>query len=132
IDIDFFKTINDTYGHPAGDKAICTLASICKSALRPYDVLGRVGGEEFAVLLIDTNAQQAEEIAERIRTLCLNTAIHHEQQIFNQSCSIGVALYQFGDSAEQLLSQADRALYRAKHAGRNCVQVFSKEPPISV
>lgn len=124
IDIDFFKTINDTYGHPAGDKAICTLASICKSALRPYDVLGRVGGEEFAVLLIDTNAQQAEEIAERIRTLCLNTAIHHEQQIFNQSCSIGVALYQFGDSAEQLLSQADRALYRAKHAGRNCVQVF--------
>jgi len=131
IDIDFFKTINDTHGHPAGDQAICTLAAICKNALRPYDVLGRVGGEEFAVLLIDTNAQQAEEIAERIRTLCLSTAIQSEHAVFNQTCSIGVALYKFGESAEQLLSQADRALYRAKHAGRNCVQIFSKEPPIS-
>lgn len=124
IDIDFFKAINDTYGHPAGDQAICALATICKNTIRPYDILGRVGGEEFAVLLIDTTAQQAQEIAERIRSSCESSCISFEKAIFNQTCSLGVALYQAGESAEQLLSHADRALYAAKNKGRNCVQVF--------
>ncbi|RZA05575.1 MAG: sensor domain-containing diguanylate cyclase [Moraxellaceae bacterium] len=127
IDIDFFKKINDTYGHPAGDQAICTLANICKHTIRPYDVLGRIGGEEFAVLLNDTNAQQACEIAERIRTLCATTGVYYENCSFNQTCSIGVALYASGERAEHLLSHADRALYAAKHQGRNCVHVFSAE-----
>ena len=124
IDIDFFKTINDTHGHPAGDQAICALASICKNTIRPYDILGRIGGEEFAVLLIDITAPQAEEIAERIRSVCETSSISVEKAIFNQTCSIGMALYQPGESAEQLLAHADRALYAAKHNGRNCVRVF--------
>ncbi|HEY6528510.1 MAG TPA: diguanylate cyclase [Cellvibrionaceae bacterium] len=127
IDIDFFKKINDTYGHPAGDQAICTLANICKQTIRPYDVLGRIGGEEFAVLLNDTNTQQACEIAERIRTLCATTSVYYEDSSFNQTCSIGVALYTLGERAEQLMSHADRALYAAKHQSRNCVHVFSAE-----
>lgn len=126
IDIDFFKAINDTHGHPAGDQAICALASICKNTIRPYDILGRVGGEEFAVLLIDTTATQAEEIAERIRSVCETSCITVEKAIFNQTCSIGLALYQPGETAEQFLSHADRALYAAKNTGRNCVQVFNQ------
>ncbi len=126
IDIDFFKKINDTYGHPAGDQAICTLATICKHILRPYDILGRIGGEEFAVLLIDTTLFQAQEIAERIRSVCANSAITVEKAVFNQTCSIGVALYQAGETAEQLLAHADRALYAAKNQGRNCVRVFAE------
>lgn len=126
IDIDHFKRINDTYGHPAGDSAIRALAIICKNILRPYDVLGRMGGEEFAVLLNETNAQQAREIAERIRSNCATTSIVQEKSVFNQTCSIGIAIFKPNISAEQLLSQADRALYTAKNAGRNCVKAFDE------
>lgn len=129
IDIDFFKKINDTYGHPAGDEAIRTLANICKQTIRPYDVLGRIGGEEFAILLIDTNLVQAQEIAERIRKVCATTYIIDEGREFNQTCSIGIALFNFDETAEQLLSNADRALYSAKNQGRNCTHVFSDITP---
>lgn len=122
IDIDHFKSINDTYGHPAGDQAIRMMAKFCSDAVRQYDCVGRIGGEEFAVLLIDTNREQAKEIAERIRSQSETTAIDYYGTRFVQTCSIGIALFEPGDSANTLLSKADRALYAAKRAGRNqCV-----------
>ena len=119
IDIDEFKKINDTYGHPAGDKAIRTMADICVNAIREYDTVGRIGGEEFAILLIDADKTQAREIAERIRSQCEKFTIHFNDVQFKQTCSIGIALFELNDSADSLLSKADNALYTAKRTGRN-------------
>lgn len=119
IDIDNFKKINDTYGHPAGDKAIRIMANICKEAVRQYDCVGRIGGEEFAVLLTDADSSQAKEIAERIRKQCEKHVIQFNNIHFMQTCSIGIASFEAGDSADSLLSKADKALYAAKSGGRN-------------
>ncbi|GGY61856.1 hypothetical protein GCM10011613_01630 [Cellvibrio zantedeschiae] len=119
IDIDEFKRINDKYGHPVGDQAIITMAKICADAVRQYDCVGRIGGEEFAVLLTDADKVQACEVAERIRSQCENQLIQFENFNFFQTCSIGIATLNAGDTADSLLSRADKALYEAKHAGRN-------------
>lgn len=119
VDIDKFKRINDTYGHPAGDEAIGTMAKICRELVRPYDLVGRMGGEEFAILLRDADQQQATDVAGRILKKCAATTIEHDNRQFRQTCSIGVALYQPGDTTESLLSSADKALYSAKNSGRN-------------
>lgn len=119
IDIDEFKKVNDTYGHPAGDQAIRAMANICKDAVRQYDCVGRIGGEEFAVLLTDADSLQAKEIAERIRKQCEKHVIQFNNIHFTQTCSIGIASYDDNYSVEELLSKADNALYAAKSGGRN-------------
>ncbi len=120
IDIDEFKKVNDRYGHPAGDKAITVMANICTDAVRQYDCVGRIGGEEFAILLTDADSSQACDVAERIRRACAEQVIEFEDFGFSQTCSIGIASFKAGDSADSLLSRADKALYSAKSAGRNC------------
>lgn len=127
IDIDHFKTINDTHGHKAGDIALQKLSNILRHTLRTIDILGRIGGEEFAVLLPETELQQAVEIAERLRALVAATPLElgdgSPPQRF--TTSIGVSsLNGNTKSIEDLLSKADRALYQAKSSGRNkvCVQ----------
>ncbi|NVK54705.1 MAG: diguanylate cyclase [Alteromonadaceae bacterium] len=119
IDVDRFKQINDRYGHLAGDKALKTIAEICKASVRPSDVVARIGGEEFAILLPGIDKMGAQALAERILHKCAATEINFEQSRFKQTCSIGLAQLTANQTSTQLLSQADEALYLAKNRGRN-------------
>jgi diguanylate cyclase len=124
-DIDHFKRVNDTYGHPFGDQVIKGVAHIIKQVVKGEDMSARLGGEEFAVLLPDTPLQGAMSVAERIRKAVGKTRITKsgDDGIENQiTLSLGVAAAEEGDSLEDLLKRADRALYRAKQSGRNRVR----------
>ncbi|WP_342117340.1 GGDEF domain-containing protein [Pseudoduganella sp. OTU4001] len=122
LDIDHFKEINDNFGHPAGDKVIAAVANACRTSGRGSDLAGRIGGEEFAVLLPETNAIAAQLAAERLRRKIadLDLAAHGITRAI--TASIGVAVLQGSETAlEALLARADQALYLAKQTGRNRV-----------
>ena len=123
LDVDHFKSVNDSYGHQVGDAVLRQLAGLCREALRDVDVVGRIGGEEFAVLLPQTGGAPALEAAERLRELIAASEIHLEQgRSLHFTVSIGGAtLHGAGATVDTLLSQADSALYEAKRAGRNRV-----------
>jgi len=125
LDIDHFKVVNDTYGHPTGDLVIVNLSESCFSIARNIDVVARLGGEEFAVMLNGCNQEQAVEVAERIRQrIEAQTITSLDGQNFNYTVSIGVAeLNSTITNQKQLLSLADKALYQAKETGRNKVMV---------
>ena len=134
IDIDHFKSINDRYGHLTGDVAIQTSATLIATQLRPSDVIGRTGGEEFAVMLPHCSLENAQAIAERIRRAVACTPLVLPDKTgagsFNMTLSIGVALSQRGDNVESLMQRADQLLYAAKNAGRNCVKFESLAPVV--
>lgn len=128
LDIDHFKRINDSRGHAAGDEALQGFVGACRAALREYDILGRVGGEEFAVTLPNTGPDGAAIIAERVRRQVESLALRPGGgEVLSMTVSIGVASCPFTGPAEEeadipeLLKRADAALYRAKEAGRNRV-----------
>jgi diguanylate cyclase (GGDEF)-like protein/PAS domain S-box-containing protein len=124
MDIDEFKSVNDTYGHEAGDMALQQVAAVMKASLRETDILGRMGGEEFAVLLPNTTVEDAAILAERVRNIILNASFETvgEALTISVTICIGVAAYTNGmSSVEDLLRNADEALYEAKHSGRNRV-----------
>lgn len=126
LDIDFFKRINDSHGHQAGDIVLKCVADLCKQMLRDSDVVGRLGGEEFALLLPETNHHQAYLVAERLRTSIEKAKIMlpEEDVTLQLTVSIGVAtLTGKTDEVEAMVARADKALYEAKHSGRN--RVFS-------
>lgn len=125
IDIDFFKRVNDTYGHLVGDVALKALAKIMQVNLRPHDLLVRYGGEEFAILLPDTEIAQARSIAERLRTMVAANEIISGDLAFKITVSIGIAPTTQEGSLEDFFGAADRALYRAKELGRNRIEVSS-------
>ena len=116
LDVDKFKWVNDGYGHLAGDKALVRIAEILTANIRSSDSVGRWGGEEFLIILPDTDISNAMVIAERIRA-----AVDKEGFIGvgHITCSIGAAMYNRGDNLEKLLLRADKALYEAKNGGRN-------------
>lgn len=118
-DLDFFKVINDTYGHLAGDEVLKTLGRILESAIREVDTACRFGGEEFCVLLPETDLAGARHIAEQIRATIESTAIEFDGTIIQATLSIGAAEYSVGESLDKLMARADKALYRAKLMGRN-------------
>ncbi len=121
MDIDFFKTINDTYGHAAGDLAIQSIASIARTGLRgERDVLARMGGEEFSMLLYDTSLETGVAVAERLRRQIEKLRITAGTQEFGLTVSFGVAVSTDATGYEELMAIADNALYSAKRAGRNC------------
>ncbi len=126
LDVDYFKRINDTHGHAIGDEALRRLAECMRQTLRDIDIVGRLGGEEFAVLLPETNRDGALITAERLRLLINQTQITlPDGQTLEMTVSIGVAVPKGAESSvETLLAQADRALYTAKMQGRN--QVFAE------
>ncbi len=130
IDLDNFKLINDTLGHPSGDDYLITLTSILKSNLREGDLLARLGGDEFAVLLEGTTEEEAKTVAEKLRSiieeseLCLVT----HKTCFNLTISIGVTMIDGTIDAPKILSYADSALYTAKKAGRNKVSFYQQSP----
>lgn len=121
-DIDYFKKVNDKYGHPIGDIVLKEFARILTENIREYDVVGRLGGEEF--LLITTTKQEDEEnsIFERIRKKVENSMIKTEAGDISITISIGAASYINGKSGENLIYEADKALYGAKEEGRNRVK----------
>jgi two-component system cell cycle response regulator len=121
IDLDLFKQVNDTFGHDVGDRLLRGVADRLKAECRQSDIIGRLGGEEFALLTPETTAADAERIASRIREECGRVVIATPQGEVRCSCSIGVsALTQQDDDVEAVLRRADAALYEAKRSGRNC------------
>jgi len=127
LDLDFFKSVNDTYGHTIGDLVLKTAASVLKSACREKDLVGRYGGEEFAVLLINTTLQEAQIAAERIRSTIEQTSIETHKGTVKITASIGVAQLGFQESLESLIYRADVMLYNAKFTGRNQVHTDERQ-----
>ena len=125
IDIDHFKQINDQHGHAAGDQALCWLSQMLRQHVRPYDLLARLGGEEFCVVLPDVSPEKARATAERLCHAPLSFAPADGAPLLTMTVSIGLACSQTQPDAEPdaLLARADRALYQAKAAGRNRVVV---------
>jgi len=127
IDIDNFKTINDTYGHYTGDKVLKNVSAFIKEAIRQYDNAFRMGGDEFVLFLPETDEKQAYTLAERIRASIGNIDIKAKRNKVQISCSFGIAQFRFKDeNLETVVSRADEALYKAKDLGRNRVEVFTK------
>jgi len=130
IDIDHFKRVNDTYGHPAGDAVLSAVAATATALLCPYDIIGRVGGEEFAFVLPNSPLQEAAEVAERLReAISLALPIHAsaDPTAPRVTVSIGVAADRPGWDLGMYLNHADQALYAAKRAGRDAVWVADRE-----
>jgi diguanylate cyclase (GGDEF)-like protein len=122
IDIDHFKAINDRYGHPAGDQVLRELSARVTSAIRSDDVFGRLGGEEFGLILRGNALQGALVLAERIRRRIEKEPFACAGGSIAITVSIGVASHDKGKHGEALVAEADRHLYGAKSSGRNCVQ----------
>ncbi|MEW6698031.1 MAG: GGDEF domain-containing protein [Bacillota bacterium] len=124
LDVDFFKSYNDNYGHPAGDVVLKTMGRIFRQVVRPKDIVARYGGEEFAFILPDTNLQEGIQLGERIRRSVENAVFPHRVV----TASLGIANYPaHTTNAKELLKLADKALYQAKSAGRNRVGVALEE-----
>lgn len=127
LDLDKFKRINDNYGHQVGDLTLQTLAEACRQQLRADDVIGRLGGEEFAVLLPDTPDDVALDVAERLRAAIEDAVVPFGSGV-HFTASIGIATFKGNDAdIDALLYRADRALYEAKLSGRNKVCIDSKQ-----
>jgi diguanylate cyclase (GGDEF)-like protein len=122
LDVDHFKRINDRYGHAAGDAVICAVAALIREHLRDSDVGGRLGGEEFAVLLPETALGAALSAAERLRAAIEAHAVSFEGDTVQFTVSLGVAAAREDELLDALIARADEALYRAKHSGRNSVE----------
>lgn len=119
FDIDHFKQVNDRHGHPVGDEVLRRIAALAESCIRDRDLVGRLGGEEFAVLMPGASLDQAVAVGERLRRACEEAEHVHGVRV---TVSLGVAAGQ-GSDASFLLREADAALYRAKFEGRNCLRL---------
>jgi two-component system, sensor histidine kinase LadS len=123
LDLDHFKKLNDTFGHALGDQVLFTFARLLMQCARRHDVVGRWGGEEFIIVLPETDATEAGMLAERIRQLTLELAIAPALPAGGLTVSIGISEYRVGQSLDELIKAADVALYAAKGGGRNCLAV---------
>ena len=120
LDIDYFKRINDNYGHPVGDIAIKLVAQKCQQSIRGEDLCARWGGEEFIVVVYDALIDKAKHVANRIREKIAEISLPVDNDKFQITVSVGIAQYQDTDqNLDQIVSRADKALYRAKNNGRN-------------
>jgi diguanylate cyclase (GGDEF)-like protein len=127
-DIDKFKSVNDTYGHDVGDEVIKAVANVLQASKRTTDIVGRLGGEEFAMVLPEATVDRAVRAAERFRQLVANCVISAGDQRVPVTISLGVASADEQTSGiEEMLKQSDLALYEAKHTGRNRVCQFSRD-----
>ena len=129
VDLDYFKSINDQYGHPAGDAVLKLFADVVNSVSRRSDIIGRLGGEEFAMILPSTNAGEAYEFAGRLQNAIGKAVLKYKDDMIQYTASIGLASHEPGseDSIDTLLTRADQALYQAKAAGRNQTVIYSDE-----
>ena len=124
IDLDFFKRINDTFGHLAGDEVLRAVASTARATVRGHDMLARIGGEEFAIMMPGTSPAEAEGASNRVRAAIAGTPIPVQSgERLSVTASVGTAAFKPGEAATDLLARADAALYQAKTAGRNAVKL---------
>ena len=130
IDLDLFKRVNDSYGHPAGDAVVREVIEVCKKQLRDSDQLGRLVGVEFAVLLPRTGMAEALLVAERIRAAIAGSAIKTERAMISMTASLGVTTIRADDSTVSLFKRADEALQQAKQQGRNRVVEAPPAPAV--
>ncbi len=128
MDIDHFKKVNDTYGHHTGDLVLQQLGTLCRETLHENDVVGRIGGEEFAIVLPETAPKQANEAAERLRRVIAKSTVPLEHGMpLSFTVSIGiVTLFGRDTNVDTLLGYADEALYEAKRNGRNRICVYAQ------
>jgi diguanylate cyclase (GGDEF)-like protein len=129
LDLDHFKAINDSWGHPIGDLVLQSVAKAVATELRGGDVIGRLGGEEFVIALAGNRTDQAAVLAERVRRAISALAVRQGETIVHLTISIGVAAQRGATSLDKLMTLADEALYRAKAAGRNRVELA---PPVTI
>lgn len=123
LDIDYFKKINDSYGHLAGDKALKTIANVIKRKIRETDFFARYGGEEFVIIMPGANADDAHSVADKLRNEVKHCGFHYRDERVEISFSAGIAAFQKEETVVQTLERADQALYKAKQAGRDqCLQ----------
>jgi diguanylate cyclase (GGDEF)-like protein len=129
IDLDHFKSINDRYGHPAGDAVLKLFADVVNSVARSSDIMGRLGGEEFALVLPSTNTSKALEFSERLHHAINQAVLKYKGSAIRYTASIGLSEFDTdsGDSLDDLLARADLALYQAKQSGRNQTATFNPQ-----
>ena len=124
LDIDHFKAVNDLYGHRIGDRVLTDIANLMRESVRQTDFVGRYGGEEFLIILPQTDAGGAAIMAERTRASIQGTPMHDaDGNTFPVTVSLGLAEWCKGDNEDLLITRADAALYQAKNAGRNRVEI---------
>lgn len=127
VDVDFFKEVNDTYGHAAGDRVLKSLARLLKQRLRGTDIVGRYGGEEFAVIMTDTNAPEAAKVIDEIRKVFSRLMHMSDNKEFKVTFSCGIADIAHYPDVKSVSDAADQALYQAKKKGRNQVMIDSDD-----
>lgn len=133
MDIDNFKSFNDTYGHQLGDRVLKDVAAAARKTSRSEDIAARYGGEEFVIILPETDSKQAMILAERIRASVAGIEIPYENQKLHVTISLGVSTYpDHSELKEELIRAADSALYASKHRGKNCVSLFEKKNAINL
>ncbi len=123
LDLDFFKHVNDTYGHATGDMVLCQSVEIMQSVLRPYDKLGRLSGEEFIIVLPGVTNEGAQAVGNRICQSMRKHVFHHEDKTFSVTISIGGTLFASQDNTLSIIKRADDNLYIAKRSGRDRVVI---------
>lgn len=128
LDIDHFKAINDNYGHAGGDQVLRDFYDVCFNSVKSSDIVARIGGEEFAILMPETSKQQAQSIAERLRHNISELTVEYGQEKINLTVSIGLAQWHQADSfnSGEFIAHTDKLLYKAKNNGRNCVVLDDK------
>jgi diguanylate cyclase (GGDEF)-like protein len=126
LNLDHFKRVNDNYGHPVGDLVLKAMVDVCKKQLRDSDLMGRLGGAEFAIQLPRTSLEDALMVAERIRNAVASQPVKAEKAVINMTASLGVTTIRAEDSTVSLFKRADEALQEAKQAGRNRVVEASR------
>lgn len=124
MDLDFFKCINDTYGHSVGDEILKMIAETFQSAMRKSDFVGRWGGEEFIAIFRGVTSVELEAIAEKIRNLVARSGLKRNEEYVRVTISIGATMALPEDDATLIVQRADQGLYSSKHTGRNCVTVL--------
>jgi two-component system, cell cycle response regulator len=124
VDLDHFKIVNDTYGHAGGDEVLCHFAKLLRETIRTTDIPGRIGGEEFAVLLPETDMENAVLLAQRLSQAIRSSNVKTFVGMISYTVSIGISQMRSGDSTETLLNRADQAMYRAKENGRDRVEAL--------
>jgi len=131
LDLDLFKTVNDRYGHRVGDLTLQKVVEVCREMLREVDVIGRLGGEEFGIILPETNAEQALQVADRLRqAIAIASVALPQGGSVGITTSVGVATYREADSdVDAVFNRADRALYEAKRSGRDRVSSLGDSSP---
>jgi diguanylate cyclase (GGDEF)-like protein len=126
-DIDHFKSVNDTHGHAAGDEVLRMVARTITVSMRPFDFLGRWGGEEFVAAITNVDRNEFRHVAERARMLVEQSSVHTDGQDLRVTVSVGGTMARTDDSVEDLVRRADRLMYRSKVGGRNRVTLEGTE-----